>query len=150
MNIAIIENDPDYQKNLKDSIRSYNMVSNDKISCDFFRDSPDFGKVRLRNYHIIISDVSLPTTSGLNVLNSIKDKTAAELVLMSSTQDWMKNDIKDIDDISLIIDKSNIENVMSYIKYIHTKYLMNTFQSNIKKSIDDIMQLTSNLMVKYQ
>lgn len=150
MNIAIIQNDIEYQKSLQSLLLDYNRVASDKITCDFFRDSPDFGKVRLRNYHIIISDVSLPTTGGLNVLNSIKDKTSAELVLMSSTKDWMSKDIKDIDDISLIIDKSNIENVMSYIKYIHTKYLMNTFQSNIKKSFDDIIQITSNLMINYQ
>lgn len=80
MKIAIIENDQSFVRELKNSI------NNPDWNIEFFADSAAFGLSDIKQFDMIIASYDISDISGKEVLNSIKDKTQAEMYLMSDDQ----------------------------------------------------------------
>ena len=92
---------------------------------DFFRDSLDFGRAHLSEYDVIISDISISPIDGRQILNSIQDKTKAELYLMGNGS-FSEKDIYN-DHIKGLINKNDIKDFFDKINYVSVKKRLQHF-----------------------
>ncbi len=145
MNIAIIEDDKDYQELL-----SYR-IKEEKKDCqiDFFNNADDFGKSDLGKYHAIISDINLPDISGKSLLKSIGNKTKAHLALM--TTDPAKFATEDVfdDRLSGLLNKRDIETVITWLTHIIRKSKLDRMISESEKQLSTMTSITNGLVNGY-
>ena len=77
MRIAFIENDSNYSQNIKE------LLKDQQWEIDFYENSIGFGKADIKKYNVVISEFNLEGINGKRLLNSISEKTQAELGLIS-------------------------------------------------------------------
>lgn len=146
MRIAIIEDNISYQNVLKDKIDEYN-INNllDKIEPDFFIDSTDFGTADLPSYKIIIANVYLPSIIGTKLMDGIKDKTDADLALMSSKNGWVSEDIKKDIRIKTFIDKKDPNNIISWLRYMQSRRKIKMHAQDTQNRFDTLAENMHNI-----
>jgi len=119
MKIAIIDDNNEHAKLIKSSIEHQQ-----NWSVDFFNNAKQFGIAKLELYDVIIAKYGLPTTNGRDLIKSISNKTNAELFLMSSSHNFVDEDI-DNENIAGLIDMSDANNIVDQLKYIDVKIRIN-------------------------
>ena len=101
MKIAIILNDPAIKSRLEKISESL------KWELFFFHNSTEFGFIDLSGYDVIIADIALKPIDGRQILQSIKNKTSAELYLMG-VGSFSNSDVSN-DYIKGLINKDELE-----------------------------------------
>jgi anti-anti-sigma regulatory factor len=114
MKIAIIEDDKEHLKILKDELMN-------TAEIDFFSNTIDFGKANLKSYDMIVVDNTLDTMSGKDLIRSISTKTNAQFFLMNETNEQYSEDIIDDEHIAGFILKNDIKSFKEHIKYVNVK-----------------------------
>jgi DNA-binding response OmpR family regulator len=113
MKIAIIIDDPVIKSKL---VKSTAVLG---WEIDFFQDSKDFGLVKLSQYDVIFADLSLKPLNGRQILQSIWDKTDADLYLMGEGS-FSENDINN-DHIMGLINKDDVNDLIDKINFVKVK-----------------------------
>lgn len=113
MKIAIIVDDPVIKSKLQKKTTAMNLV------VDFFHDSKDFGSTKLREYGIIFADLFLKPLDGRQILQSIGDKTDADLYLMGNGT-YSESDVNN-EHIMGLINRENAEDVIDKISFVEVK-----------------------------
>jgi len=118
MKIAIIEN----QSNQHEYVKKRGSELGWEV--EHFTSPSELGKADLDDFDVIISDYSLPTINGRDLIKSIAPKTEAQLLLMSSHESFLEEDV-DNDRIKGLIDKDDPNNIIDHLKYIDVKLRIN-------------------------
>ncbi len=113
MKIAIIEED------LLVRARLATLLDNTDWQVDFFKSSSDFGFTRIQKYDVIVSDLALHPVDGRQILQSIRNKTDAELFLMGDGT-FSEGDVYS-DYINGLINRNNPEDLLDKINYVNVK-----------------------------
>jgi CheY-like chemotaxis protein len=106
---------------------------------DFFANSPDFGKAQIEQYDVIISNFSLPSMNGRELLKSISSKTKAELALMSSKKDWISEEDLNNHSVKTLLDKKDPKSILDWIKYIQSKKKILTLTESQQSGLERIL-----------
>lgn len=139
MRIALVDDDTIYHLLLQQAIKAENM----DVEVDVFDDAEDFGNANISHYDAILVDQVLPTINGRDLIHSIHDKTDAYLALISAYYtSFEKNDI-DRDYINGLLDKANMDQVLSWIRYADAKRSIRSHMDKEKESVDDLIKLTN-------
>jgi len=142
MKVAIIEEDSSYIERLRKAAEPYSW------DIEFFNSSSDFGKAKLDQFDVIISDFNLSFINGRNLIKSISYKTSAQIFLMSGKNDsFAEEDIQN-ERIKGLIDKSNTENVIDHIKYADTKIRIKKLIEKEQNKLDDMMKSTNGYILE--
>ena len=133
MKIAIIEDDNSLTEKLGTALR------NTDWSIDFFKGSSDFGRSTLDQYDVVISDLSLEPLSGRNLLQSISEKTSAELYLMNDGP-FTKGDLES-EHIRGLINKNDTEDFINKLRYVNVKLRI---QKLAEEGKEDLQKIVNN------
>jgi len=135
MKIAIIVNDDKTIYYLQDVI---NKTTDWDVS--FFSDSQKFGMSDISYFDVIIVSYSLPLINGQDLLESIHEKTSADLYLLCDLNDCISKADLSRDYIKGVI-KKDISSIINKLHYLETKY-------RIKKMITIEDENMSNMVVR--
>jgi len=139
MEVAIIDDDIIFQSSLRKKINEFNKSErHENIVADYFTGSSDFGKSTLEKYKIIISNVNLPAIQGIDLINSIREKTDAHFALMSKENGWHDKDILNDDRIIAIFDKNeHVKAIINWLKFMQARLAIYDCNSKIKSDYDE-------------
>jgi len=121
MRVAIIEGDDEFRYYLKEALSKEN---NKEWQILFFNDTPDFGKVEIKIFNTIIVSHTLRTMEGVELLQSIHDKTDADLYLICDSVDCISKTNLSHDYIKGVI-KKDPQMIINKLKYLETKCRLN-------------------------
>jgi len=132
MKIAIVENDSTFVSILKSKI------TNEVWEIEYFKSTKHLGTVDIKSYDVIICDFILPEMLGRDLINSIANKTSAQLFLMSiAPNNFTEEDVEN-ENIVGLIDRSNPENLIEQLNYIKSKLMINKCSRTIEKTLNNV------------
>ncbi len=132
MKIAIIENENIFVSSIKSKIED------DIWEIDYFGSTRQFGKVDLDKYDVIVCDFRLPEMTGRDLINSISQKTNAQLFLMSLPPNKFTEEDVENENIVGLIDRSNPKNLIEQLNYIKSKLSINKCSKTIEKTLNSV------------
>lgn len=141
MKIAVIEDDKTYLQLLK------TILKEGSWEIEYFSSPSEFGKVDLKKFDVLVIDHVLPVINGRDLINSISNKTNAEIFLMSGYNNFSKEDIHDIR-IKGLIDKTKPKTIIDQLRYVDAKIRINKCIEVEKEKFQDIIYNGYNLQLK--
>jgi len=135
MDIAIVESN---QLNIK-KIR--NTLNNKLWKTRFFSDATEFGESDLSKFDVIIVDVILTEGSGRELINAVKNKTSADLYLMSYEPKLFNTTDVSSKRISGLLNITDKNDLIKALEYTDSKLRI---KNNIKKERTVVEGLISN------
>lgn len=133
MRIAIIEGDSDYREAIKDKVKET------EWDVDLFVSASDFGRSSLSKYDVIIASFNLPAVNGRDLIKGVASKTTAQMFLMGYPSDNFHNE-EDLNNerIKGLIDKSDLNNIISELKYIDSKLKLKSLMEKERNKLISI------------